>query len=254
MRSVDSHVLRPPTSTHVESSIESIEVAPVVVAARPRTLVLTIGPSEVAARMFGPRGKLLAAPVRISTPADPRGLDALWSVLEGIGEFDHLSVIVEAGLGSAWESNGLAHELQRQTGRYVRISSRADLQARYLRGKGVELVLSLAESFDARLYIDGTAVPGFALGRHPFSKKRTYQEYVSGSVLERKGLPAWHRRLERVARVLGETFSPAGLYIVLGDSIVAELPGVAGAQIVRESDDYIAAAALWRDHRTDLRA
>jgi hypothetical protein len=204
--------------------------------------------------MFGPKDRLLAAPVRISTPATPRALASLWTVLEGIGEFDLLSVMLDAGLDTAWEPSALAPELQRQTGRYVRIASRADLQARYLRGNGVELVLALAHGFDSRLYVDGTAVPRFALAHHPFGKKHTYQEYVSASVLEAKGLHAWHRRLERVARVLGEVFSPSGIYIILGDSIVAELPGVAGAQIVRESDDYAAAAALWRDHRAGLRA
>lgn len=211
--------------------------------ARPRTLVLSIRSVHTDAVMVGPKHQLLGSPVRITTPGDARGLDVLWPQLEPIGDFDRTSVILDR----AWPQQSVIEELQRQTGRLVRCASPAQLQARLLQGTGVELVLSLDPAFDALLSVDGVIVPGFALGRHPFRKGRSYAEYLAPRALARKGARAWQRRLARVVRTLVDVYHPAALHIRVPVDVELDEDALAPAHIVQSSDDLHAALALWGD-------
>ncbi|MBW1876192.1 MAG: ROK family protein, partial [Deltaproteobacteria bacterium] len=76
----------------------------------------------------------------------------------------------------------LTHLLQRP----VRAVNDADLQGLgVVRGKGVELVVTLGTGMGAALFTEGVLVPNLELGHHPLRDGHTYEDLVRDSELKR---------------------------------------------------------------------
>ncbi|MDQ3363929.1 MAG: hypothetical protein M3680_00655 [Myxococcota bacterium] len=219
----------------------------ITIAARPRTLVLTVTAAEIEAVVLDPAGVTVGGRVRVPRAADAvPDLQALGPQLDPLGEFDRITVSTGPGLGAAWDATALTRELERQSLRPVRVVPTAELRYRgVIRREGVELVLALGAALESWLFVDGTHVPGLALGAHPFRKGKTYAEYLAPRVVERKGRRAWNRRLERVLATVLEVWHPATLYLAgAGAALVdGELP--ATVVVVRELPGLDAAIAVW---------
>ena len=219
-------------------------------AARPRTLVIMIATTELEATMLGPTGVELGTRVRLPRVPDATlvaELQALWPRLELLGEFDRITVSTTPGSVGAWEPGALAAELARQSLRPARVIAAAELRWRQvIRGVGVELVLALGAELESALFLDGTLVPGLALGRHPFRKGRTYREYLGPRVLERKGARTWNRRLGRVVAEVLAVWHPSTLHLAGPGAAVVELELPPEVVVVQAPESLEAAVALWR--------
>lgn len=234
------------------AAVESVPLIEVpLVAARPRTLVLLVTAGAIEAAMLGPTGTELGA--RAHTAHDPAApltptLQALWPALEPLGAFDRISVGLGAGLGEPWTPAALVAVLEDQSGRRARVVPTAALHgAPLIQGVGVELVLVLDAALESALFLDGTLVPGLALGRLRARKRRTYAEYLALRVATRKGPRAWSRRVRRaVDDVLG-AFGPRALYLAgPGAALLeAELELPAAVVVIRDAAPLAGALALW---------
>jgi hypothetical protein len=209
-----------------------------VVASRPRTLVVTLEPPALAAAIVAPDGAVHAEE-RVAVAG---GLDAslrvLWEVVERLGDFDRIS----AGCDDC-DEEVLAKTLQRQSFRPARVASLAEL-AVAIEHTGVELVLTLDETFGAALFLHGARAPNFALGRARFRKKETYAEYISAAAYATYGRKRWNKRVHRVLGELAEVYAPHRIYMAGRDArlIYGELPpNVTIATAAATS----AALALW---------
>lgn len=216
------------------------------ISSRPRTLVLLISVPQVEAVLLDPTGAPVGDRVMMPRPADttmPLTLEALWPVLEPLGEFDRITVGSGRDLGDEWAAPAVSRELERQCMRPVRVMDRAELCfGPMIRRAGVELVLSFGDQrLDSSMFFDGVCVPGLALGLHRFRKGRTYSEYVESRVLDRKGVKAWNKRVRRVVDEVLAVWNPTALYLAGTNAghitcelapnvhVVRESPGLAGA-------------------------
>jgi hypothetical protein len=209
-----------------------------VLASRPRTLVVTLEPPSLSAAIVAPDGAVHAQE-RVPVSGDLNAsLRVLWELVERLGDFDRIS----AGCDQ-WDEHELAAALQRQSFRPARAASLAELSVG-LDHTGVELVLTLDESFGSALFLHGARAPHFALRGARFRKKATYGDYVSAAVYAKHGRKRWNKRVHRMLAELNEIYAPHRIYITGRDArlIYGELaPNVTIATAAATS----AALALW---------
>ena len=208
--------------------------------------MLVISAGDIEAVILGPTGEQLGSAKRVPRAADPRtSFAAMWSELEALGEFDRVTVTTKSNLGDGWELDVLTYELERQCGRRVRAAALDDLLwSSLIRRSGVELVLAVGDELESALFFNGVRVPGLALGRHRFRKGRTYAEYLSPRVREKKGVKAWNRRVERVVDEVLAVWNPTLLYIAASVPVVLEpRPAVV---ITQAPSGFERALSLWK--------
>ena len=117
----------------------------------------------------------------------------------------------------------LTHLLQRP----VRAVNDADLQGLgVVRGKGVELVVTLGTGMGAALFTDGVLVPNLELGHHPLRDGLTYEDLVRDSELKRIGPVEWTARVVHAVQQFEPLFNYDTLHLGGGNArhIQVELP------------------------------
>jgi polyphosphate glucokinase len=227
----------------------------------PVTLSIDIGGSGLKAMLVGPQGKPLSERERIPTPAIPtplsvlRALDKLAAQLVG---FDRVSVgfpgVIKHGvtytavnLHPRWMRFPLAAALEQRWKKPVRAANDADLAGgAAVKGKGVELVLTLGTGMGGALFTDGKLCPGLELGQHPWRKK-TYEDYMGRRGLDQFGKEHWNLFLLEVIRQTEELFNWDHLYLGGGNTkkITVKLPK--NVSIVSNQLGLVGGIALWRD-------
>ncbi|MEO6772382.1 MAG: hypothetical protein ABI467_05095 [Kofleriaceae bacterium] len=209
-----------------------------VLASRPRTLVVTLAPPRLDAAIVGPDGAVHAAE-RVAIPDDLEpALRVLWELVERLGDFDRIS----AGC-DRWDEHGLAAALQRESFRPARVASLAEL-AVAIEHTGVELVLTLDETFRSSLFLHGARAPTFALERARFRKRETYAEYLSAAAYAKHGRKKWNKRVHRVIGELLEIYAPHRLYVTGRDARL--IYGELSAEVtIATAAATSAALALW---------
>ncbi len=227
----------------------------------PRILAIDIGGSAVKAMVFGADGKALSERARLPTPdpATPRAVLAVIRTLaRSLAPFERVSAgfpgVVRAGvvytavnLHPSWEGVDLASALRRQTGRPSRVANDADVQGMgAVKGKGVELVVTLGTGFGSALFIDGRLVPNLELGHNPFRKGQTYEEQLGAEALDDIGAKRWNRRMGKALRTLERVFNYDVVYIGGGNArkLAVELPPK--AVVVSNAAGLAGGVALWR--------
>ena len=83
----------------------------------------------------------------------------------------------------------------RAAGRRIREYPWSGVRAARVRGRGVELVLTLGTGMGAALFTDGVLVPNLELGHHPFRDGQTYEDQVRDTELKRIGAVEWTARV-----------------------------------------------------------
>jgi polyphosphate glucokinase len=209
--------------------------------AGPVTLAIDIGGSGLKAMLLSSTGKPLTERFRVETPrpATPRAvMGALRKLVPAGLAFDRVSVgfpgVVADGvvrtapnLHRSWSGFDLAGAIRRSTRRPTLALNDAGVQGHgAIRGKGVEVCVTLGTGFGFALFVDGHYVPNVELGHHPFRKGRTYEEHLGAPALERLGRNRWNRVLSRVIQVLDRTFNYRTLYLGGGNArkVTLDLP------------------------------
>lgn len=229
---------------------------------RPRTLCVDVGGTGLKAMILDAQGKPITERVRVETPrpATPaRMLRALWALVEPLGAFERVSVgfpgvVVEGvtrtahNLHPSWKGFRLARTLQRRFRRPVRVINDAGVQGYgVVKGKGVEMLLTLGTGMGCALFNDGVYVPNLELAHHPFRKGKTYEDYVGNPALESAGKKRWNRWVARVVSVVLPIWNPRHLYLGGGNAkhLRIELPP--GVTVVANVAGLLGGIALWRD-------
>ncbi len=228
--------------------------------ASPVTLAIDIGGSGIKAMLLSPAGKPLCERERVVTPAIPtpravlRVLDQLRSRLPG---FDRVSVgfpgVVKRGVTYAafnlhptWVNFPLQRELERRWRKPVRVENDAAVQGYgAVKGKGVELIITLGTGMGTALFTDGRLCPGLELGHHPWRTK-TYEDYLGRRGLDKYGKKHWNKLLQAAIAQTAATFNWDHLYLGGGNTkkIVFQLPP--NVSICSNQDGILGGVALWR--------
>ncbi|HEV8131654.1 MAG TPA: ROK family protein [Acidobacteriota bacterium] len=226
-----------------------------------RTLAIDVGGTGLKASVLDSRGRMMADRVRIDTPypCPPRVLvEALNKLIKPLPAFDRVSVgfpgVVRAGRiltaphfgNHAWKGFDLAAALSAKWGKPVRILNDADMQGlAVIRGKGVELVVTLGTGVGTGLYWHGHLAPHLELAHHPLRKGETYNEHVGDKTLKKIGVKKWNRRLRRALATLRVLINFDRLYIGGGNASKINLTLDPDMKIVSNTAGILGGVRLW---------
>lgn len=230
-----------------------------------KILSIDIGGSRIKGTILDINGNMLTDYQRLTTPKFA-GPD---NVMEGIIElsrnfkiFHKVSVgfpgYVRGGmvytapnLGTdKWRKIHLGDELSARMKKPVRVVNDADLQGLGVAlGKGLEMVITLGTGFGTSLLLDGILLPHLEIGQHPFTRRKSYDQYIGNLALEDVGLEKWNKRLHKVISVLKTVFNYDRLFISGGNAKKITIHLDKNITLVSNIDGIKGGAKLWlKDH------
>lgn len=227
-----------------------------------KTLAVDIGGTGVKVIVLDEAGKPVTERMRVPTPqpATPRAvIAAVQKLAKSQGHFDRVSVgfpgVVKDGvvftapnLGPQWKNHPLAKLLRQKLHRPVRVCNDADVQGfGVIKGKGVEMVITLGTGVGSALFVDGRLVPNLELGHHPFLKGKTYEERLGRAALEKAGKKKWNKRLLQAIAQLQLIFNYHTLFIGGGNAKFIDKKLPPNTKIVSNQAGLWGGIALWHD-------
>jgi polyphosphate glucokinase len=228
---------------------------------RPRTLCIDIGGTGLKALVVDRRGKALTERVRVPTPrpATPRAiLAALVKLAPPAADYDRVSagfpgVVVDGvtktapNLHPAWEGFPLAATLSRRLHKPARVLNDAGVQGYgVIRGKGLELVLTLGTGMGCALFYQGVYVPNLELAHHPFLKGKTYEDYVGKCAFEKVGKKKWNKRVARALAQIEPIWNPTRIYLGGGNAKHLTIALPPNVKITLNVAGLLGGVALWK--------
>ena len=206
------------------------------------TLAIDIGGTGLKATVLDRAGTMLADRVRVDTPypAVPEVMvDTLVRLVKPLPHFDRISigfpgvvrngrVITAPHFGTEqWTRFPLADRLSTRLKKPARLLNDADVQGfGAIRGKDLELVITLGTGVGSALFRDGVLMPHMEFAHYPIRGKRTFNQYLGNTVLKEIGPKRWNRRVERAISTFRTLFNFDMLYIGGGNAkkVTLELP------------------------------
>jgi len=229
-------------------------------------LAVDVGGTGLKAALIDRQGEMLTERLRIETPhpsppkvvvralgelvgpllADPR----VGAVAVGFpGVVRDGKILTAPNLGTdEWRGFPLAGILEGLWKKPVRVINDADMQGLgAVKGKGVEMVITLGTGFGSAILRDGELAPHLELGHHPFRKGETYEEQLGEATREKIGKKKWNRRVEEAIETLRRLTSFDRLYIGGGNAKKLEIDLPADVKIVANEAGVRGGAKLWKD-------
>ena len=227
----------------------------------PVTLAIDIGGSGLKAMLLDPTGKPISERERVPTPATPTPravLKGLQDLIKKLPRFDRVSVgfpgVVKKGvtytaanLHPSWVGFHFQQEIEKRWKKPARVANDAAVQGYgAIKGKGVEMVVTLGTGMGSSLYTDGRLCPGLELGHHPWHKQ-TYEDFLGRRGLDRMGKHHWNRMLQLAIAQTSHTFNWDHLYLGGGNTKKINFKLPKGVTIVSNEEGLLGGVALWRD-------
>lgn len=232
----------------------------------PLTLSFDIGGSHLKAGILSPAGNMISERVRIETPRPARPeavVEGLVSLAKQLGRFDRISagfpgvvrrgtVLTGPNLGNKyWNGFDLAHALNNELGKPVRILNDASVQGLgVIEGRGVECVITMGTGMGFAHFLDGRLAPHIELSQHPIKGGKTYDEYVGEAALEKVGRKRWNKRLHKIIGVLETVVMYDTLYIGGGNSRLVDIDLPTNVKTVSNEAGITGGVRAW-DPRID---
>jgi polyphosphate glucokinase len=158
-------------------------------------------------------------------------------------------VLTAPNLGNkGWAGFELEAALTKVLGKPVRVANDADMQGlAVISGKGLEMIITLGTGFGTGIYVDGRLAPHIELGRHPFRKGKSYDEYVGNAARRRVGSRKWNRRVKRAIAQIRDLVNFDHLYVGGGNAKKIDFNSGADVTIVPNTAGMAGGAGLWKD-------
>ena len=130
----------------------------------------------------------------------------------------------------------------------MRAANDADVQGLgVVRGRGVELVITLGTGFGSALFLDGRLVHNLQLAHHAAWRSRTYEEELGAAALKKAGKKKWNKRLARAIATLASLFNYDTLYIGGGNAKKVTIALPPRVRKVSNVAGLLGGIALWRE-------
>ena len=211
------------------------------------TLAIDIGGTGLKASVLDAKGRMLTERARVETPhpLDPAILlDALVELVAALPAYDRVSVgfpgvvrdgkvVTAPNLGTAaFAGFDLAAALKKRLGgKAVRVLNDADMQGfGVIRGKGLEMVITLGTGFGTALFQDGRLAPHLEISQHPFRKGETYDRQLGQAARKEIGNARWNKRVRKAIENLRILTNFDRLYV--GGGNAKKLEGELGDDVV----------------------
>jgi polyphosphate glucokinase len=227
----------------------------------PITFAIDVGGTGIKGILLDDRGKPISERIRLETP-QPATPEKVIAALDGIAEklktFDRVSVgfpgVVKQGatltahnLNPQWVGFELEKVLARHWRKPTRVCNDAAVQGYgAIRGKGLELVITLGTGFGSSLFVNGILVPGLELAHHPWRKGKTYEEFLGKDGLAKYGKKGWNKLVAKAIPQLESLFNYDHLYIGGGNAEKINFSLPAKATRVPNEDGLLGGVALWK--------
>lgn len=226
------------------------------------TLAIDIGGTGVKGMLLDEKGRAISTRERIPTPT-PAVPETMLPIIDGIaerqGKFDRVSVgfpgVVKHGatmtahnLDPSWVGFELQQVLARRLRAPVKVANDAAVQGfGAIRGKGVELVITLGTGLGSSLFTNGHLVPGLELAHHPWHKGKTYEDYLGRKGLKHHGRKRWNGYVQKAIKQIELLFNYDHLYIGGGNATKVDFALPTHVTRVPNEDGLLGGVALWRD-------
>ena len=221
--------------------------APKAEPSHPFTLAVDIGGTGLKASVLDASGAMVADRVRVATtyPLPPEKLvSMLTRLVAPLPKAERASVgfpgmvrdglvlsaphfstksgpgsAVDADLAKQWSEYDLASELTTSFGLPTKVANDADIQgAAVIRGKGLELTVTLGTGFGTGLFYHGQLMPHLEIAHQPFRKGETYNDQLGEATRKDIGEERWNKRVHKAIANLRALMFFDHLYIGGGNS------------------------------------
>jgi polyphosphate glucokinase len=229
---------------------------------RARTLAIDVGGTGLKASILDARGKMIADRVSIDTPypCPPKVMvKALVALVEPLPAFDrvavgfpgyvrHDKILTAPEFGNdLWHGFDLAKVLQAKFGKPVRLLNDADMQGfAAIKGKGLELAVTLGTGVGTGLFRDGELMPHLELARHPVHGGKNYDEYLGKKALKKIGKKRWNDRVQRALKILHDLLLPDKIYIGGGNSRHITFKLDSHVRLISNEDGILGGFMAWK--------
>jgi polyphosphate glucokinase len=116
-----------------------------------------------------------------------------------------------------------------------------------VKGRGLEVVLTLGTGAGTAVFRDGVLMPHLELAQHPIHDDQTYNDYIGSKALQRKGVKKWSRRVRKTIKILASLLHYGKLYLGGGNGskvirppgdvqIASNQTGITGGIRLRDAD------------------
>lgn len=227
-----------------------------------KILCIDIGGSHIKETVINLNGEYLQKYEKEKTP-DPSTPEKVLELIKDISsrfpEYDKIAagfpgyikdgvVMTAPKLGNDyWNKYPLAESLAILLSRPAMVINDADFQALTLaKGEGLEMVITLGTGFGTALMKDGVLLPHLEMSLHPFTKKKTYNDYIGKDALKKKGKKKWNKRMKKVIKVLKTVFNYDHLYISGGNAKYITFQLDKNISIEGNKDGIKGGAVLWK--------
>jgi len=245
-------------SSPAESAAEETPSSPTT-----RTLAIDIGGTGLKACILDEHGKMMTERLRVKTPpkCPPRKMvQTLAALVKPLEPYTQVSVgfpgVVRRGkiytahnLGTkAWHGFDLDLALTKALKAPVRVLNDADIQGLgAIKGKGVEVVLTLGTGLGSSIFEDGRLSVHLELAHHPFRHGETYEEQLGNAALKKAGKTKWNKRVAKAIETIAVLTNFDHLYFGGGNAkeILFKLPR--GVSIVSNEMGLCGGIWLWRE-------
>lgn len=227
------------------------------------TLAVDVGGSGLKATVLDESGRMLHERVRVATPVGKPPsviVDTLRSLIAPLPPYGRCSVgfpgMVRDGLvltapnlgHKGWHGFDLGSVLQQRLGVPVRVANDADLQGlAVIKGKGLEMVVTLGTGFGTSLYHRGALVPHLEIAHLPFRKGDTFDQHIGNAARKKVGNKAWSKRVSKAIDAMRTLTWFDHLYIGGGNAKHLDLELPNEITLVSNEAGLIGGVALWKE-------
>jgi polyphosphate glucokinase len=231
--------------------------------ASPYTLGIDIGGTRIKAAVLDRAGALLDKPARIDTPVgSPPGeiVDAIAALVAPLPPFDRVAVgfpgVVRDGVvltapnlrNEGWERFDLAGALTKRLKKPTRTLNDADMQGlAAIRGRGLEMVVTLGTGFGTGLYWNGTLLPHLEIAHLEFRNGETYDQRLGNAGRKDAGNKKWNNRVQKAIDDMRRLTNFDHLYIGGGNAKHLSLELSPDVTIIDNQDGIVGGVHAWRD-------
>ncbi|GLS18610.1 hypothetical protein GCM10007874_16270 [Labrys miyagiensis] len=225
-------------------------------------LAIDIGGTGLKAAIIDANGKMKGDRVRVPTPhpCPPTLLvDTLAQLVAPLPAYGRVSVgfpgVVRHGKiltaphlsPEGWDNFPLGAKLSAKLGKPVRVINDAEVQGLGLiKGKGIELALTLGTGAGTAVFRDGELMPHMELAHHPITKNKTYDDYIGEAARAKIGSKRWNKRVKYITEVLFTLFHFDHLYLGGGNTKHLKVEFPKNITVGSNDAGLDGGAALWR--------
>jgi len=226
-----------------------------------RILAFDIGGTGLKAALVNDKGRFLSERLRVPTPhpCKPRQMvKLLTELVKPLEGYDAVTIgfpgYVKRGvvhtapnLGTAlWAGFPLEKAMAEALGKPARLINDADVQGlAAIRGKGLELVVTLGTGFGTAWFKDGELLPHLEFAHVPVHHRHDFDAWIGEVQRRRIGHGKWVRRVKRAFAILETVFNYDHLYVGGGNSNRIDFKLPKRASLITNDDGMAGAAFVW---------